>query len=164
MTAPRGGNPARSPGPSSGARGAIVIGLAVILGIIGLQILDDSGDGSSSATASSTPGATTPDGAVTTTRPLRAPSEVRVKVYNASGVGGRAQTLTDILMGKGYNMQKATTLDKERQGTVIECTSDFMADGNLLSYLHVPGSTVQPLPSDPPAGAGEADCLVIIGT
>ena len=39
MTAPR---PARPPGASGGARGAVVIGLAVILGIVGLQILRDS--------------------------------------------------------------------------------------------------------------------------
>ena len=102
MTATRNGGsggdePARSPGASGGARGAIVIGLAVILGIIGLQVLDDSGDGSSSGATSTTAVGTVTTGPSTTTVAIRPASAVRVKVYNASGIQGKAQTLTDQL-------------------------------------------------------------------
>jgi hypothetical protein len=139
--------------------------LAVILGVIGLQILDDSGDGSSTANVTTTAGTTNPSagGPTTTEAPPRVPADVRVKVYNASGVQGRAQTMTDTLRSKGYNMQAPATLDKQRQGTVIECRTGFERDGNVLAFLHVTGK-VEGFPSDPPEGADQADCLIILGT
>ena len=162
MTAPRGGGPARSPGVSGGARGAIVIGLAVILGIVGLQILDDSGGGSSDTTT----GTTTPGtSGVTTTAAIRPNNEVRVKVYNASGIQGKAQTLTDQLHAKGYNMQTPANLDKQRQGTVVQCVSGFEREATTLALYGVDsGSTVEPYPDNPPEGASDADCIVVIGT
>lgn len=164
MTAPRGGGPARSPGASGGARGAVVVGLAVILGIVGLQILDDSGDGSTSATGTTVVGTiTTSPGA--TTIPLRSENEVRVKVYNASGVQGKAQTLTDTLRAKDYNMQDPANLAKQRQGTVVQCVQGFEREATVLALYGVDnGATVEPYPSDPPAGASDADCIVIIGS
>jgi len=162
VTAPRGGGPGRSPGHSGGARGAVVIGLAVILGIVGLQILDDSGRGSSDATTvTTTPGSS----GATTTAPIRANNEVRVKVYNASGIQGKAQTLTDQLRAKGYNMQPAANLDKQRQGTVVECVAGFEREATTLALYGVDaGSTVEKYPDNPPAGASDADCIVVIGT
>ena len=163
MTAPRGGGPARSSNAAGGAKGAIVVGLAVILGIVGLQILDDSDDGSSGATgATAGVSVTTAPGA--TTIPLRANGDVRVKVYNATGVQGKAQTLTDTLAADGYNTQEPTTLDDPRQGTVVECVAGFEREAKVLSLYGVPGSTVAEYPSDPPEGASDADCIVIIGT
>ncbi len=161
MTAPR---PARSPGASGGARGAVVIGLAVILGIVGLQILDDSGDsGSSSATATTVAGTPTTGG--TTTSPIRPNNEIRVKVYNGSGVQGVAQTLTDQLRAKGYNMQAPETADKERQGTVVQCVSGFEREGGVLALYGVDsGAKAEAYPSDPPEGASDADCIVVIGS
>ncbi len=161
MTAPR---PARPPGASGGARGAVVIGLAVILGIVGLQILDDSGDsGSSSATATTVAGTPTTGG--TTTSPIRPNNEIRVKVYNGSGVQGVAQTLTDQLRAKGYNMQAPETADKERQGTVVQCVSAFEREGGVLALYGVDsGAKAEAYPSDPPEGASDADCIVVIGT
>jgi len=163
MTEPRGGGSSRSPGAAGGAKGAVVIGLAVILGIVGLQILDDSDDGSSSATGT-TSGVTVTTAPGATTVPLRANGDVRVKVYNATGVQGRAQTLTDTLKADGYNTQEPETLDDEQQGTVVECVAGFEAEAKVLSLYGVPGSTVAAYPSDPPEGASDADCLVIIGT
>jgi hypothetical protein len=164
VTAPRGGGPARSPGVSGGARGAVVIGLAVILGIVGLQILDDSGNGSS-GTTSSTGAATVTTGGSATTVGLRAPKDVRIKVYNASGVSGRAQTLTDQLRADGYNMQDPANLSTQRQGTVVECVSGFEREATVLAAYGVDaGSTVEPYPSKPPNGASDADCIVIIGS
>jgi hypothetical protein len=170
VTAPRGdgGGPSRSSGISSAARGAIIVGLAVILGIVGLQILDDSSPGSASsdATATTVTNPTgTSSGPASTTTARRPNSEVRVKVYNASGVQGRAQILTDQLKALGYNTQTPATLSSERAGTVVECTPGFEAEGTLLALYGVGnGATAQPYPSDPPEGASEADCIVIIGT
>jgi hypothetical protein len=139
--------------------------LAVILGIVGLQILDDSGGGSSDATVTTVAGVTTAPGASTTTAPkVRPTNEVRVKVYNASGVQGRAQTLTDTLAAKGYSMQTPANLAKQRQGTVVECVKGFENEGKVLGAFNVPGGApLVDYPSDPPEGASDADCLVIIG-
>jgi hypothetical protein len=170
VTAPRGtgGGPARSSGISSGARGAIVVGLAVILGIVGLQILDDSspGAGSSDATVTTVTNSTgAGTGTASTTSARRSNSEVKVKVYNASGVQGRAQILTDQLKALGYNMQLPANLSSERAGTVVECMKGFEAEGTLLALYGVgDGATAQPYPSNPPAGAADANCLVVIGT
>jgi hypothetical protein len=142
----------------------VVIGLAVILGIIGLQILDDSDDGSSSATGTTSGVAVTTAPGVTTV-PMRANSDVRVKVYNATGVEGKAKTLTDTLKADGYNTQDPATLDDPRQGTVVECVTGFEREAKVLQLYGVgPPSTVVDYPSDPPEGASDADCLVIIGT
>ena len=164
MTAPSGGGPSRSSGASTGVRGAVVVGLAVILGIVGLQILDDSGpSGSASVTTSSVPGATS--GSSATTTPLHKPAEVRVKVYNASGVQGTAQTMTDKLHAQGYNMQTPANLSDERAGTVVQCIEGFEREGTLLAGYGVGGgATIQPYPKDPPEGASDADCFVVIGT
>jgi hypothetical protein len=141
-----------------------VVGLAVILGIVLLQIVDDSGDGSSSTTGTTVVGTvTTTPGA--TTIPLKANKDVRVKVYNASGVQGRAQTLTDTLRADGYNVQTPANLDKQRQGTVVECVKGFEREGSVLALYSI-GNGAQPAayPSDPPEGASDADCIVVIGT
>jgi LytR cell envelope-related transcriptional attenuator len=165
VTAPRGDRPARSPGAAGGARGAIVIGLAVILGIVGLQVLDDSSDGTSDATVTTTPVTTEGTGGTATTTPLRDNKDVRVKVYNASGVSGRAKTLTDSLRTKNYNMQEPANLDGKRQGTVVECVAGFDREGQVLALYAVGnGATTQAYPSDPPEGASDADCIVVIGT
>jgi LytR cell envelope-related transcriptional attenuator len=169
VTAPRGdgGGPSRSSGLSSAARGAILVGLAVILGIVGLQILDDSGpsSGSSDATVTTVAGAGGGSGTTGTTLAVRPNNEVKVKVYNASGVQGRAQILTDDLKTKGYNMQTPANLKTQRAGTVVECVDGFKTEGTLLALYGVDnGSTLEPYPSNPPAGASDADCIVIIGT
>ena len=144
-----------------------MIGLAVILGIVGLQILDDSGPGNDDATISNPPGVTVgtePDTA-TTTIALRPNAQVRVKVYNASGVQGTAQTMTDKLKALGYNMQAPANLKDLRAGTVVECIDGFKSEGTLLAgYGVANGATLQPYAKDPPEGASDADCIVIIGT
>ena len=142
-----------------------MIGLAVILGIVGLQILDDSGDsGSSSATVTTVGSTITTTGGTATTISLRGNNEVRVKVYNASGVQGRAQTLTDNLRADGYNMQAPANLSNQRQGTVVECVAGFQKEGAALALYGVSnGAKPAAYPSDPPEGAADADCIVIIG-
>jgi hypothetical protein len=166
VTAPGGfrGGQARSSGIPSAARGAALIGLAVIAGIVGLQILDDSNPGSSDASVSTSTVATTAPGTTAASPTGRPASQVRVKVYNATGVQGVAQTLTDKLKAAGYNTQTPANLSTKRAGTVVQCRSGFEAEGKALSFLRVPGATAEAFPSNPPDGAGDADCLVIIGT
>lgn len=163
MTAPgtgRGGR-ASSPGVPPAVRGAVLVGLAVILGVVGLQILDDSSPG---AGASGSGDATATTVLPTTTGPARTPAQVRVKVYNASGVLGVAQTMTDSLKAQGYNLQAPDTLANKTAGQSVECRLGFEREATALAGVIGNGATVQPFPSSPPAGADAADCLVIIGT
>jgi hypothetical protein len=133
----------------------------VIVGIVGLQILDDNDSGSGAAADSSS---STVAG-VTTTAPIRQPNEVRVKVYNASGVLGVAQTTSDTLKAKGYNAQAPATLNSKRTGTAVQCRAGFEREGAELAANAIGnGATEEPFPKNPPAGADGADCLVIIGT
>jgi LytR cell envelope-related transcriptional attenuator len=198
MTGPResGARPSRSSGISSRARGAIVVGLAVIVGIVGVEILNDSGPGSglsvatdttaapatsatpgTSATSATRPtvttlGATTSTsratpgaGTASTTHARRPNNQVKVKVYNASGLQGRAQILTNRLKALGYATQSPGDLSPHRKGTVVECVKGFEAEGTLLALYGIGGgATTQPYPSTPPAGSSQADCLVILGT
>ena len=125
----------------------------MILGIVGLQILDDSGPSTSVATVTSRTTPTSRPGSSSTTSGLRPAAQVRVKVYNASGVQGRAQILTDQLKSTGYNMQTPANLSRERAGTVVECLKGFDREGALLALYGVPnGAQVQPYPSNPPDG------------
>jgi LytR cell envelope-related transcriptional attenuator len=147
----------------------MLVGLAVIVGIVGLQILDDSAPGSGSRSGNGTVptiggGTGTGSGAATTTVARRPNSQVKVKVYNASGVQGRAQILSDQLKALGYNMQVPANLSTQRTGTTVECMAGFKTERTLLALYGVGnGASVAPYPSNPPAGASDADCIVIIG-
>ena len=55
-----------------------------------------------------------------------------MKVYNASGAPGRAQTLSESLRDVGYNMQSPATIESPRSGTVVQCTDGFASEGKLL--------------------------------
>jgi hypothetical protein len=167
VTAPRGAGSSGGQGLSSGARGALVIGSAVILGIIGLQILDDSGGpGTRTAVVADGSGTvTTQPASASTSTAVRKNAKVRVKVYNASGVQGTAQTMTDKLKALGYNMQPPANLSTKSSGTSVQCVEGFKAEATLLAIYGVGSpAVVQPYAKNPPAGASDADCIVIIGT
>jgi hypothetical protein len=185
MTAPRPGGPQQGGGGvPSAVRGAVLVGLAVIVGIVGLQILDDSspGSGASNAvigtiapsgstvtTVASGTGAPATTVAGNTTAPttaakVRNPSNVKVKVYNASDTSGVAQAMTDRLKAAGYNTLPPANLDKTRTGYVVTCRSGFENEGKLLAIYQVKSNaTYEAFPNNPPQGSGDADCLVILG-
>jgi hypothetical protein len=159
MRAPGDGPP--SHGPAS-ARGAVLVGAAVILGIIGLQVLDDSGTTTSSTTPTGST-ATTGGSSTTVAAAARPVAQVRVKVYNASGVQGQAQATSDKLKSLGWDTIEPADYGSIRQGTTVACRSGFERDAEVLVAYGVKGAKIEPYPTDPPAGAGDADCLVIEG-
>jgi hypothetical protein len=141
-------------------RGALLVFGAVVVGIIGLQILDDSGGSPSSAPATvetTTPGSKS---AVHTNQ-----SEVTIKVYNASDVQGAGAALSDKLAGFGFTMLSSENYTPTRKGTVVECRTGFEADGKVIAAFGIGnGATEAAFPSDPPPNSGDADCVVILGT
>src|SRR5205085_8784030 len=108
-------------------RGAALVGAAVIVGIIGLQILDDSGSSSSVGTVTESSTSTTTSSQQPTPHANR--SEVKVKVYNASGVQNAGQAISDKLKGVGYTTLAAANFGSTRKGTVVQCRAGFTADG-----------------------------------
>ena len=167
MTAPgRGGDGRGSQMIPNSIRGAVLVGLAVIVGIIGLQILDDSGTGSSiTIGTSATSPTTTTIASGTTAKPHAKPGDVTLKVYNASNVQGAGQQLSDKLKGFGYTMLTPANLNGTRKGTVVQCRVGYEGDGVAIAGYGIGnGATSEAFPPDPPEGSDGANCIVIVGT
>jgi hypothetical protein len=155
------GGPGGQALPSS-LRGAAIVGLAVIVGIIGLQILDDNKGGGSSSTsgeqASST--STTGDGPA-----AHAPADVTVMTYNASDVQNAGRSVSDKLKGLGYETLEPANYGSTRKGTAVQCRPGYEGDAKVLAFYGIGnGAVVEPFPSDPPSGSENANCIVIVGS
>ncbi len=169
-----------SSGTSAGARGALLLGVAVILGIVLLQKFDtdggtvNAGSGPNTTIASGdatsttrrvglTTVATTP----TTTARTRAKGDVKVVVANGAGVRGLAGLTTDALKGLGYATLGATdvtggNLDK----TSIQFVEGYEAEAKeVAAALNQPATSVTKLASPPIAAANieGAHVVVILG-
>ena len=147
----------------STARGALLVGVLVIAGIVGLQIIDDTGASNQKVGGVDAGTATTVAGSTATSAVVRPPNEVRVKVYNASGVDKQAQVMSDKLKALNYAMQEPATLAQTRTGTGVQCVAGFEHEAAALATSVGQGAVVEPYPATPPAGASGADCLVILG-
>ena len=169
---------ARSTGGSRGgsgfsaARGAALIAVAVILGVVLLNAIDDGnsgpvGDGGSTKSSSTSTTTTTvvKGGASTTstTKPAPIPpAQVSVLVLNGSGRAGVAGTVTNTLKAKGYKTLPPNNASSVRAGTVVYAKPGKTAVCTTLA-ASIPGSKVQPIPTPPPT-VTDADCIVVVGT
>jgi len=177
-----GGTPSHGIGvhTTRAARGAGLIALAVILGIVLLQVVDKGNTGpigdrsaakhavttttttgaaTSSTTATTAPPASTTTGAAAT----RPPSQVVVDVLNGSGTAGVAGQLTTQLKGKGY--QTITPGDTTyRTGSVVYYRSGFEREATALATLVPNNPKVAAMPSPAPQNAdSSANVVVVIG-
>jgi hypothetical protein len=144
------------------ARGAALIGVAVVIGIVLLQVVDKGGpSGGGSSTTPTVPHS----GGVTTTSQaanVRPPQEVVVLVLNGSGVAGAAATEANKLRGLGY--QTATPGNAAvQQGTTVACRADFEKEAQALAKTVGQGTQVTAFPTTPPAGSENANCIVTVG-
>lgn len=163
---------ARGPQVPPAMRGVILVGLAVIAGIVGIQILDDSDSGNGSAvvvtTSDTTPSTTRGGGSTSTTvdeNGRHDPADVKVAILNASEVEGAATTLKNQLAASGWNVVFTGNLPEPRTGDVVQCRSAFENDGKVLAIYGVGGESVQTMafPTDPPEGTQDANCIIILG-
>jgi len=167
------GRPDRQPGGGPGfsaARGAALVALAVILGIVLLNAIDDGnsgpvGDGgASSSTSAGTTTDTTggsPETTTTTGAAPLPPAEVTVRVLNGSGVGGAAGGLTNTLKAQGYQTLLAGDTDG-RQGNVVFAKENRTAECEALAEL-ITDAKVEAMPAEVPGGQ-DADCIVVLGS
>ena len=181
------GRPPRQPaggagGPSgnAGARGALLLAVAVILGIVLLQQFDTPSVPSGQVSVTSLPddddettttrrvGLTTVPQVTTTTGRARAKAEVKVLVANGAGVRGLGASTTNSLRERGYtNIATPTDATTTVEKTAIQYVEGFEADAReLAGVLSLPATVVTRLASPPVAAAdiGDAKLLVILGT
>jgi hypothetical protein len=143
------------------ARGAALIGVAVVIGIVLLQVVDSGGGGTGS---SATPATSGGDDTTSTTSADsgRPPQEVRVLVQNGSGVAMAAATKANELRGLGYAIA-GTGNAAVQQGNTVACLSGFESEAEALAKQVGAGTTVTAFPTPVPAGAEATDCIVVIG-
>src|SRR3954447_13703491 len=163
-------------GPAlSAARGAALIAVAVIIGIVLLQYTDDGttgpvGDGGTgkgsagTTTSSSSSSATTAGsgGTTATTTAAKPPAQVTVLVLNGSGKPGAAATQTDLLKAKGYATLPAADAPAQ-QGTVVEFKPGYDRECATVATAVGGSPKVQAISDPPPNGSDTANCVVILG-
>ena len=151
----------------SAVRGAGLIGLAVIVGIVLLQVIDDGSSGPANGGGGGGDGTTTDttgDTTVTTLGAGRNVSEVTVVVLNAGQPSGSASNVTNSLRLLGYNTLAAGNDPVARQGVAVQCREGFDAEAATLAGHVQQNATGAPFPAQPPAEAADADCIVLLGT
>jgi len=145
------------------ARGAILVGVAVLVGIVLLQVIDKGGGGGGSAAPTPSGGQTNGSTTSTTGDAGRPAAEVRVLVENGSGLNQAAATLANELRGTGYAIA-GTGNAAIQTGTTVACRAGFEKEADVLAKSLGAGVTVVVFPATPPAGSENADCLVIKGS
>jgi hypothetical protein len=167
MTAPE----PRSAGSDGNARGLLVIGVAVV---VGLLLLLNVGDGGSDVEGSASSGTTTTtldEGVVdvedttttSTTAPDsgRSPSEVKVIVLNGSGQAGAAGATSETLGEAGYTMAEPGNAPSATE-TLVYYAEDYQPDAIAVAELLGKGTdSVRPL-SDASLGGAEGDASVVV--
>lgn len=156
-------------------RGAVIIGLAVLVGFLLLRDLDDGGGDIQVATQ---PDATAPSAtdplptiATTTTTPIKAPKDVKVLVVNGTTVAGAAARVAQPLKVAGYNVLRAVDASPAikaatKTSTVYYVTKEFEREAKALqSALALPATQpVVVVPTPPPAAeATTANVVIVVG-
>ncbi len=149
------------------ARGAVLVGVAVVLGIVLLQVVNGSGSsGGGGATARPTPTSSSSSTGTTATTLVgggRRAAQVKVFVQNASGLSGAAAAKANVLRGLGYAILGQGNATTPQTGSVVGCKTGFTKEADTLAKAAGVGTTVGPYPTPPPALATAADCILTIG-
>ena len=168
------GNPREGSGVNSVVRGAGLVGLAVVLGIVLLQVVDK-GPAGNGATPAATSKATTPTPSsaaapassppTTTTAKggnVKARSDVRVVVFNAGSASGAAGNMTNKLRTLGYQLTPPANTNA-RRGPAVQCKQGFEKEAAQLQGDVGAGTTVEPFSNPPLPGTENVNCAVLLG-
>ena len=137
----------------------MLIGVAVVIGIVLLQVVDNGAPVGGGTTSGTQPHS----GTTTTGSGARTPQDVHVVVLNGSGVSGAASTLTNKLRGLGYNTGIPGNAPIQT-GTTITCKAGFEKELAVLAGPDIVGTaTTIPFPNPAPAEAANMDCIIIVG-
>jgi hypothetical protein len=150
------------------ARGAVLVGAAIVLGIILEQVIHDAGGfngGGSGAAGGTVTSTTLPGLPTTTTIPTggRPPAQVKVAVINASGVSQAAATKANVLRGDGYQVVGTGNSTTLATGNTVGCQTGFAREAAVLAARVGTGTQIGVFPNPPPAVATAANCVVTLG-
>ncbi len=177
------GSFARSAGIQAG-RAALLIGIAVLVGVLLLHRSPAPGGGSGAsistggntttptitettpnAVSGVTTGTTTKSNIPTTTTKAHAPQDVKVLVANGTSTAGLAARVSNVIHTKGYNTLASTNSNQRPGGTILYFAPSYSADAaSLASSLNLPATAVQAMPTPPPVAVlNGANILAIVG-
>ena len=171
----RGGGRGASGGSSAGAKGAFLLVVAAILGIVLLQAFDTDFDGgagvgvdvgdttipSGGVTDTTVPGVTPTSPA---TIPARAPGDVSVLVANGTGIRGLGSQTADQLKTLGYNTLTAVDATKPLDVTSVQYAEGYETEAKAIALsLGLPGTAVQALNSPAVPDTQGANIIVLLG-
>jgi hypothetical protein len=155
------------------AKGALLIGLAVIIGIFLLQRVDTGDNGSAAGgsapktttTAKSTQTTTGRSTTTTTRLPAKTPAQLHVLVLNGGAPAGEATRQSNALKQKGYTNQDPpnTWTSKSQTGNTALCKPGLDREAQALALAVGSGTTVQPFPTPAPPFSENVDCVVVVG-
>jgi hypothetical protein len=158
------------------AKGAGLIGLAVIIGVVLLNVVDDgdtnqgsNGSGSSDATTTTTEASTDstePQTDTTDTVAAKTPGELAVLVLNGGAPQGSAKEMSDNLRLSEYTnqLQASDWPDRAQAGNVVMCKPGFDQEAAALATAVGEGTPVEAFADPAPPGSEAADCVVVVGT
>jgi hypothetical protein len=157
--------------------GALLIGVAVVIGIVLLQIGDNDNNPPQS-TAGNTTATTKPPAATTTTTGStptasttpnpRPPAEVSLIVLNGGAPAGAAGTMSDDLKVQGYTNQPQPANDwtgHTQTANSVYCQDGFQREGTALAIAVGEGTTTHiPYPTPGPPYSTDFNCVVVVGS
>jgi hypothetical protein len=155
-------------------RGAVLLAVAVILGIVLLNAADDAPpdrvsagaeqeeeDGSSATTSTTLPPTTL------ATVPPRSPQEVKVLPTNGTAVKGVAGKARDSLQAAGYNVLAPTDATKATSSNVFFTSAEYEREAQAVaSALGLPATVVTAYPTAPPLPVTDtksANVVLVVG-
>lgn len=146
-------------------RGLGLVAVAVVLGVVLLQITDDSGAPSpGSDFAAVEEPTTTTTNAIDLDTGLRPSSQVQVLVLNAARIEGAAGDMTEQLQAIGHPALVPGNAPTQEE-TIIFYKPGFEREAAALAPEVSETAITEPLPDPSPfPGTEEADVVVVLGT
>lgn len=158
----------RSAGVAAG-RAAMLLGVAVLLGLLLLNTTDAEGPRVTTRTTVDESNPTVPgsedDEPLDTTPEARPPGEVKVLSANATRTEGAAGRITERLRLAGYNVVLPPTDAPREDASVVYFTPGYEVEAQVIAEtLGVPLTSVRPLPTPAPIpDLRDAHVLVLVG-
>ncbi|HEY5011265.1 MAG TPA: LytR C-terminal domain-containing protein [Acidimicrobiia bacterium] len=157
---------------SQTVKGVLLVGAAVVLGIVLLQVVDNGSTGpaasrkatSSTTTTTTKKKSTTRTTTTTKTTAAKKPAQVHLLVLNAGAPSGSAASVSSTLRGKGYtNQGKPGNDPNQRVGKQVLCRAGLTREASSLAVLLGSGTTKGTLGTSAPPGSAGYDCVVLVG-
>ena len=145
-------------------RGALLLAVAVAIGVVLLNAADNAPASQQVVANHSAQTVTTLSSVSTTALPARAPKDVKVIAANGTRVKGVGAKITDTLRQAGYDVLSPTDAPKSN-ASMVYYAAGFAGDAaEVARALSLSATAAAPMPVPPPIGdIRGANVVVIIG-